>query len=160
MCCFCNTFGSSEGFYVNNLILWCKLSGSHLAFDMNCQEPILPLIWIVGNPSWLFSGRQQFPGFFLFLFPLPSTRWSSIWSKAAIHALESRFCCFRLWPNDAHFGQRQLSRLGIKILLLPTLTRWNLPRPKAANTSHNQDFAAFAVDPMKPTKTKGSKHFL
>ena len=30
-------------------------------------------------------------------------------------------------------------------------------RPKAATMLQNQDFAATASDPMKPTKTKGSK---
>ena len=33
----------------------------------------------------------------------------------------------------------------------------NSSRPKAADSPHKQDFAASAEDPMKPTKTKGSK---
>jgi hypothetical protein len=33
-----------------------------------------------------------------------------------------------------------------------------LAGPKAAITPQNQDFDASALDPMKPTRSKGSKH--
>ena len=153
---------------------WYELSRTHLAFDMNCREPIL-IVFREAAILWIFScfcclcrrpdeaqfGQRQL-----------SMPWNQDFAasdfdpmmltlvKGSYHALRSRFCCFRLWPDETCQDQRQQTLLIIKILLLPTLTQWNPPGPKAANTSHNQDFAAFAVDPMKPAKTKGSKHFL
>ena len=44
------------------------------------------------------------------------------------------FCCLCHWPNETYQDQRQQPRL------------------------RRQDFAASAIDPMKPTKVKGSNH--
>ena len=78
--------------------------------------------------------------------------------KGSKHASEARFCCFCQRPEESHFGQRQQTRLGSKILLLLPKTQRNAPRSKAANTPRKQDFAASAEDPKKPILVKGSKH--
>ena len=63
---------------------------------------------------------------FLFCLELP------ISGKGSKHAQKSRICCLRLRPDETHQDQRQQLRLK------------------------NQDFAASAFDPVKPTRTKGS----
>ena len=80
--------------------------------------------------------------------------------KGSIHASESGICCLCHWLDEARQEQRQQACLGIRNLLPPPLTRWNSPRAKAANTPWNQEFAASAIDPMKPIRSKGSKHVL
>ena len=71
---------------------------------------------------------------------------------------QARFCCLCQRPEETHFGQRQQTRLGSKILLLLPKTRRNSFWSKAANTPRKQDFAAFAKDPKKLILVKGSKH--
>ena len=78
--------------------------------------------------------------------------------KGSKHASEAGFCCLCRRPDETHFGQRQQTRLGSKILLLLPKTRRNSFWSKAANTPRKQDFAAFAKDPKKRAEIKGSKH--
>jgi hypothetical protein len=76
--------------------------------------------------------------------------------KGSKHASEAGFCCLCRRPEETCRDQRQQSRLRSRNLLPLPKTRRNLPSPKAANSSQEQEFVASAVDPMKLTKIKGS----
>jgi hypothetical protein len=112
--------------------------------------------------------RQQISQEIKNVLPLPETRRSSSWSKAANvlrnqefaaftrdpkkhvsvkgskYPEKSRKCCLCRRPDETRFGQRQQKSREIKKVLPLPETRRNAPWSKAANILRNQESVAFA----------------
>ena len=92
----CKRFVSVIWIIRNLACLWYELSGTHLAINMSCREPIL-LVFREAAVPWIF------PCFCCFCHgPMKLTL-----IKGSKHTLGSRFCCPCLELNETHFDQRQ-----------------------------------------------------
>ena len=90
------------------LFFWRLLCKQFIFLMKIIRNPSFRWYELYGNPSYLFSKRQPFSGFFLVLLPLPRA-------------------------NETHFDQRQQTYLRKQVLLPLPRTQWNSFWSKAAN---------------------------